>query len=232
MSRTRLGAVALAQACAVRDLPFVGFSSDLVFNGRAERPYVESDKPSPLNTYGLSKAMAEQRILAKRGRALMVRTAAFFSPYDPYNFAAHVVRALASGQEVRAAEDQIISPTYVPDLVDAVLDLLIDGETGLWHLANLGAVSWAQFAQMVARSLGLDEALIVPVAGKDLELSATRPAYAALASERGWIMPALDNAVERFAAILSASDFAAEVEARIDREAPAVRQGRAPIRRN
>jgi len=226
------GAATLAKACAGRDLPFVGFSSDLVFDGCAGRAYVESDAVRPLNVYGHSKAQAEARILTQGGRALMVRTAAFFSPYDPYNFAAHVVRSLARGQEVRAAEDQVVSPTYVPDLVDAVLDLLIDGETGIWHLANDGAVSWAQFAFLIARSLGLDEALIVPVAGKDLGLSAARPAHAALTSERGWIMPRLDNAVERFAAMLSASDFAAEVEARIDREIPAAQPAsRTPARR-
>jgi dTDP-4-dehydrorhamnose reductase len=213
------GAVDLAQACAARGIQFVGFSSDLVFDGRLGRAYVESDPVTPLNTYGRSKADCERRVLEAGGKALMIRTAAFFSPYDPHNFAAHVVRSLAAGGEVRAAEDQVISPTYVPDLVDAVLDLAIDGETGLWHLANEGEVSWAGFALMLARALGLDENLIVPVAGESLP--AARPPHVPLRSERGWIMPSLENAVARFANMLTAADFAPEVEARIDRQIPA-----------
>lgn len=210
------GAIALAAACAARDIGFAGFSSDLVFDGALGRAYVESDALNPLNVYGRSKALAEQGVLAAGGKGLMIRTAAFFSPYDPYNFAAHVVRTLARGQRLEAAEDQVVSPTYVPDLVDAVLDLVIDGETGLWHLANDGEASWARFAHMIARSLGLDERLIVPV--RDGVHLARRPAGVALASERGWIMPSLENAVERYGAIMSAADFEAEVEAEIDRE--------------
>ncbi|HEY2752399.1 family 1 glycosylhydrolase, partial [Phenylobacterium sp.] len=125
------GAVRLARACAERDLPMAAFSSDLVFDGQIDRAYVESDAPRPLNVYGSSKAQAEAGVLALGGRALMVRTAAFFSPYDPHNFASHVVRTVAADQTFHSADDLVVSPTYVPDLVDAVLDLLIDGETGL-----------------------------------------------------------------------------------------------------
>jgi dTDP-4-dehydrorhamnose reductase len=91
---------------------------------------VESDAPNPLNVYGRSKAEAERRTLAAGGKPLVVRTAAFFSPHDPHNFAAWVVRELSAGRPVRAAEDAVVSPTYVPDLVRAAFDLLIDGETG------------------------------------------------------------------------------------------------------
>ncbi|HYD45253.1 MAG TPA: family 1 glycosylhydrolase, partial [Phenylobacterium sp.] len=92
------GAVRLARACGERDLGFVGFSSDLVFDGRRRRPYLENDPVRPLNVYGKSKAKAEQGVLALGGRALMIRTAAFFSPYDRYNFACHVVQSLSRGE--------------------------------------------------------------------------------------------------------------------------------------
>jgi dTDP-4-dehydrorhamnose reductase len=212
------GAIALAEACAARGVQFAGFSSDLVFDGAAGRAYLESDRPNPLNAYGRSKAAAEEGVLGSGGTALMIRTAAFFSPYDPHNFAAHVVRTLARGHQVRAAADQVVSPTYVPDLVDAVLDLVIDGEQGVWHLANDGAASWAAFGVMIARALGLDERLVLPAKGSELALPAPRPSSVVLRSERGWIMPPLENAVERYAAILTAAEFAAEVEAEIDRE--------------
>jgi dTDP-4-dehydrorhamnose reductase len=93
----------------------------------------------------------------------VVRTAAFFSPHDPHNFAAWVVRELRAGRTGRAGEDAVVSPTYVPDLVRASFDLLIDGETGVRHLVNDGAVSWAEFATRVAEALDLDARLIQPV---------------------------------------------------------------------
>lgn len=214
------GAVRLAAACRARGLPFVGFSSDLVFDGRADRPYVESDTPAPLNVYGVSKARAEAEILELGGRPLMIRTAAFFSPYDPYNFAAHVLRTLYRDQELEAAEDLVISPTYVPDLVDATLDLLIDGETGIRHLANGGAVSWAEFARRIARAVELDEGLIRGVPAATFGWPAPRPAYAALATERGEVMPRLDNAIARYAAIVRHPEFAGDAEAQVDGAPP------------
>jgi dTDP-4-dehydrorhamnose reductase len=205
------GALRFARACHDRDLPFVGFSSDLVFDGASERPYVESDAANPLNVYGASKAQAEAQVLALDGKALMIRTAAFFSPYDHYNFAAWVTRNLASGREIAAADDLIVSPTYVPDLVDATLDLVIDGEKGLWHLANQGETTWLAFATRVAELLDLDRNLVRPVPWRSLGWIAQRPAYAALASERGCLMPSLENALERYAQIMRESAFESEV---------------------
>ena len=223
MAANAEGAARLARACRDRGLPFTGFSSDLVFDGRRDRAYVEGDAPGPLNVYGASKGRAEAEILGLGGQALMVRTAAFFSPYDPYNFAAQVLRTLAAGQAFAAADDLVVSPTYVPDLVGAVLDLVLDGETGLRHLANDAAVSWADFARQVAGALDLDAGLVQGVPAASFGWPAARPAYAALSTERGRIMPPLDNAIARYAAVVREAQFAAEADALIDRaaEAPA-----------
>jgi len=210
------GAVQLARACAARGIGFAGFSSDLVFDGAKRAAYVESDIPAPLGAYGRSKAHAEAGVLAAGG--LMIRTAAFFSPYDPHNFAAHVLRSLSGGKRMAAAADLFISPTYVPDLVDATLDLVIDGEAGLWHLANQGAVSWYGFAHMLARTLGLDGDLIIAASAASMNMPAARPRNAALATSRSRLMPGLENAVERYAAKIRAAQFAGDFEALIDRE--------------
>ncbi|MBW3560202.1 MAG: sugar nucleotide-binding protein [Proteobacteria bacterium] len=193
------GAANLAEACAETDTPFLTFSSDLVFDGRRDRPYLESDAPSPLNVYGRSKAEAERRVLLAGGRPLVVRTAAFFSPYDPHNFAVWVGRELAAGRPVRAASDCVVSPTYVPDLVSTSLNHLIDGETGLRHLANAGALSWAEFAIRVAGALGLDPAGVQPTPAKDMGWPAERPAYAALGTSFGQRMRSFDAALQTFA---------------------------------
>jgi dTDP-4-dehydrorhamnose reductase len=194
-----IGAVTLAAACHRHGIPFVTFSTDLVFDGNRSHPYLEDDATNPLNVYGESKAAAERKVLALSSDALIVRTSAFFGPWDEANFAAHVVGALARGDTFAAAADAIVSPTYVPDLVMAVLDLLIDGEGGVYHLANDGAVTWFEFAQRIARVFDLPAHNVRAAATAAICGPARRPAYSALASRRARIMPPLDAALVAFA---------------------------------
>jgi dTDP-4-dehydrorhamnose reductase len=192
------GPVVLAEACTARNLPFVTFSSDLVFDGRTRRPYVECDPVMPLNVYGRTKAAAETRVLAVHPEALVIRTSAFIGPWDEHNFVTVCLRELRSGRPFIAASDCTVSPTYVPDLVNSTLDLLIDGERGLWHLANVGAVTWADLARQAARLAELDIALIESRSVAELNWPAPRPAYSVLGSERGMVMPTLDDALARY----------------------------------
>ena len=212
LAANRDGPALLAHACASRGIPFVTFSSDLVFDGAKAAPYVERDAPAPLNVYGRSKAEAEALVLAAHDATLIVRTSAFFGPWDEHNFVTIALRALAAGEAFEAADDIVVSPTYVPDLVDATLDLLIDGEAGVWHLASGGAVSWAALARRAAEAMELDDVVVVPRTAASLGWIATRPPYSALASERGWIMPPLDDALARYT-----DAFAVQNPAVIDR---------------
>ena len=195
-----IGPTILARACARHDVRLLSFSSDLVFDGDKPTPYVESDQPAPLNAYGRSKLEAERRVLRLDPSALVIRTAAFFGPWDSHNFVALAMRALRRGDRWPAAVDQLVSPTYVPDLVQTSLNLLIDGERGLWHLTNRGAVSWAGFAQMVAEAAGLDAGLVDPLPGAALGQIALRPRYSALRSERGVTLAPLEDAVDEYLA--------------------------------
>jgi dTDP-4-dehydrorhamnose reductase len=192
------GPAMLAAVCADVGIPLVTFSSDLVFDGRKSSPYVESDHVSPLGAYGASKARAESRVLSLLPSALVIRTAAFFGPWDDWNFLTQTLRSLDHGIPVAAASDAIVSPTYVPDLVNAALDLLIDGERGIWHLANRGAVSWAAFARMAAECAGSSASLLREQPCSAFGYLAPRPSYSALGSERASLMPSLEDAVSRF----------------------------------
>lgn len=192
------GATILAQACADQEIAMAKFSTDLVFDGNRSDPYIESHNVAPLNVYGRSKAIAEQQVLAAHPNALVIRTSAFFSPWDSYNFLTIALHALTSGQTFVAASDAIVSPTYVPDLVNATLDLLIDGESGLWHLANSGAIAWADLAREVAILAGLDHTRIDARPAKELGWVAPRPVYSALSSERGALLPSLERAIDRY----------------------------------
>lgn len=194
-----IGALALARACTQRGIATVSFSSDLVFDGTAGQPYHEGDEPNPLNAYGRSKAALEQSLAELPGEHLVVRTAAFFSPGDPHNFAVQAMSAIAGGQTFAAADDCLVSPTYLPDLCRHTLDLLLDGETGIWHLTNGTALSWHELALRLASATGRDADLLQAVPGTALGWRARRPANSALTSARGMLMPPLDHAIARFA---------------------------------
>lgn len=190
------GPALLAARCAQRGVRLVTYSTDLVFDGAKAAPYVESDAANPLNAYGRAKRAAEEGVLAGHDRALVVRTAAFFGPWDTHNFIAHALARLRAGLPWEAAHDQRVSPTYVPHLVHASLDLLIDGEHGIWHLANRGEATWAELACDAARRAGLDASLVRPVATASLGLAAARPRFTVLGSERDAAMPTLDEALD------------------------------------
>ncbi len=192
------GPAILAASCARQGMPLLTFSSDLVFDGACTTPYIESDVVAPLNVYGRSKVEAEVRVLKAHPSALVIRTSAFFGPWDESNFVTIALRQLAAGHPFVAAEDVIVSPTYVPDLVNASLDLLIDNECGLWHLANNSALSWADLARMAASTAGIDASRIEARPKRELGLAAPRPSYSVLSSKRGILLPSLDYAISRY----------------------------------
>ena len=183
----------LAKACKLLGIPLVTFSSDLVFDGKLGRSYVEPDKPAPACEYGRSKAEAETRLMSIDADALVVRTSAFFGPWDRHNFLFNTIESLRRGEEVFASDKTVVSPTYVPDLVHAALDLLLDQESGIWHLTNQGAISWHELAREVADRAKLDSArIIVPENDEHCDTSLT--------SSRGLLLRPLDHALDEFAA--------------------------------
>ncbi|HYE99381.1 MAG TPA: family 1 glycosylhydrolase [Planctomycetota bacterium] len=192
------GPAVLAQACQRAGVRLLTFSSDLVFGGELDRPYEEGDAPRPLSVYGRSKHRAERHVLDANPSALVVRTSAFFGPWDTHNFLHQALATLERGQPFPAAGDTTVSPTYVPDLVHACLDLLIDAESGLWHLANGGAVTWAGWARRAAERAGLDPGLVVARPLEAFGLAAARPRFSALGSSRARLLGPLDAALGRY----------------------------------
>jgi len=178
----------LGQACKLHGIPLVTFSSDLVFDGSLGRPYVEPDQTAPKCAYGQSKADAEARLAAIDADALIIRTSAFFGPWDRYNFLAETLDRLKRGEEVHASDRSVVSPTYVPDLVHASLDLLLDEEKGIWHLTNQGAVSWHDLAREVADMAKLDARKIRPIVDDS-------PSDTSLTSSRGLLLRPLDHSL-------------------------------------
>jgi dTDP-4-dehydrorhamnose reductase len=188
----------LAQICQQQGIKLLSFSSDFVFDGNKAKPYVESDLTNPLNIYGTSKARSEEEVLAINPSALVIRTSSLFGPWDECNFLHYVMDNLSKQQQITVADDLIISPTYVPDLVNVSLDLLIDDENGIWHLANKGSISWAELAFQTARASNLDNIFINAVPASELKQKALRPKYSVLRSEKGIELPTFENAFRRF----------------------------------
>jgi len=181
----------LARACNFHGLPLVSFSSDLVFDGSLGRSYVEPDRPAPSGSVGKCKAEAEQRLLAVDGQTLIVRTSPFFGPWDRQNFLFATLAGLKRGDRVAASGKTVVSPTYLPDLVHTVLDLLLDEEKGIWHLTNQGAISWHDFAAELADRAKLDRRQII--------LSEEEwPADTSLTSNRGLLLRPLGLALDDF----------------------------------
>jgi dTDP-4-dehydrorhamnose reductase len=190
-------AATLAATCAAAGLPLVCFSSDSVFDGSAGRAYVEEDRPGPLCDYGRSKLAAERRVLAVHPQALLIRTSALFGGLT--DFVARALAALARGAAPVLNAGHVLAPTFVPDLADAALDLLIDGASGLWHLTSPGAMSRAELVQHAAEHVGVRFR-----AGREpLDRSTV------LSSAKAGVMPALNDALSRYLESLRAPARAA-----------------------
>ena len=193
-----IGPHLLAKACKKEGVKFMTFSSDLIFDGCKREAYKEHDPANPINIYGQSKAIAEALVSKENERALIIRTSAFFGPWDKFNFVHAVLDTLGSGKQFCAADDICISPTYVPDLVNTALDLLIDDVNGICHVSNLGEITWSQLAIKVALQANLNVDLVIPTPNKLFNYSAPRPNYTVLNSSNGIVLPTLDNAMKRY----------------------------------
>lgn len=190
-------ASACARLCAQADIAFATFSRELVFDGRHQHPYVESDAVRPLNPVGAQWAEHESRVAkASAGSALIVRTGPIFAEGLETGLAADILLELAAGRPLHLSDQATYSPTFLVHLLQTLLDLLIDREQGVWHLANGGFVTDLSFGRMLAQAGDLPVDLLRPV--HSAEDSDARPTFAALDSARGRLLPPLEHALACF----------------------------------
>lgn len=210
------GLLRLARAFEARGLPVVAFSSHRVFEAdTATRPWVESDPTRPsLSTVtpaGEAHRRFEAWIRSAAPGSLVVRTGLVCDPDDPADPLARVLAALAGPAPVRLPDDEIVTVSVLPQLLDATLDLLVDGERGVWHATNPGERSLHELVRAAARHAQRPTERLEP--GRSprawgLELG---PGMRAITSERAWPMPDLDAALAGYAA-LAGEAAAAESE--------------------
>lgn len=160
----------------------VAVSTDYVFAGDADRPYVESDATGPKGAYGRTKLMGERAMHDLMTPYAIARTAWLFGAGGK-NFVDTMLTLAESNDEVRVVSDQIGSPTWTGFLAPALLELAERRQTGVHHLAGGGRCSWAELAAEVFRVAGRDTR-VVPVSTEEFPRPAPRPAWSVLASER------------------------------------------------
>lgn len=174
------GVAHLAQACRQHNATLVHFSTDYVFDGTRREPLTVADPLGPLSAYGKSKLLGEQLLQQNApARWMIIRTAWLYGPGGPC-FPATMVNLAKQGKPLKIVADQIGAPTFTVDLVDATLELLHRGATGIWHLANEGQTNWHEFTQAILEEFSLSTDLS-PITSDDWKRnkpdSAIRPAW-------------------------------------------------------
>jgi dTDP-4-dehydrorhamnose reductase len=205
LNSNAFGVRALARAASAHDATLVHYSTDFVFDGKAAVPYVETDNPNPQSVYAASKLLGEWFAL-DAPRAYVLRVEGVFGTTPgggpPKGSAAGILNSLRNTGSAKVFVDRTITPSYVADVARATRQLLdMSAATGLYHCVNSGVTTWLEFAEEMARLLGID-ARLTPVHLADMNLRATRPVYCALSNAKlralDIEMPSWQDALRRY----------------------------------
>lgn len=202
----------IAKTCSKRNIKFITYSTDYVFDGLKRSLYREDDKPSPVQIYGISKAAGEYIALAYSTTSVVIRSSGVYgglygSRQKKGNFALNILENAQKQKVIEVAKEQIVNPTYGVDLAKATFDLLKHKKiSGIYHLVNEGYCSWAEFAKEIIKIKGL-KTKIIPVDRKGMAGSLRRPFFSALkntkAKKLGVELPLWQDAIKRYMATLN-----------------------------
>ncbi|MCX6782629.1 MAG: dTDP-4-dehydrorhamnose reductase [Candidatus Levybacteria bacterium] len=197
----------IAEICKDKDIKFVTYSTDYVFDGLKGSPYVEEDKPNPLQMYGISKVAGEFIALNYSPTNIIIRTCGVYGGQEGSrskkgNFVLSILKEAANKQEIEVASEQIVNPTYAVDLAKSTLELLsLKDISGIYHLANEGYGSWSDFASEVIKLKGLSTK-IIPVDRGGMAGTLRRPLFSALkntkAADLGILLPTWQDGLVRY----------------------------------
>lgn len=172
----------LALKCEALDISFIHFSSDYVFDGKAEIPYLENDKTNPLSVYGASKAEGDAKILNTNVKGIIFRSSWIYSQFG-HNFLKTMLRLGAEKEKLTVINDQISCPTNAADLAKAVIKSielkLTEKPISILNFSNSGTASWFDFASYIMKSAKLP-CEINPIPTTSYPLPAERPKYSLL----------------------------------------------------
>jgi len=183
MSVNAAGAGNVAEAAAASHAHLVHVSTDYVFSGETNEPYIETDATEPINVYGRSKRAGELAVLEACPDATVVRTSRVCGEHGA-NMVKTVLRLSQGTGPMRFVDDQTGCPTFTTDLAPMLRTLADVRASGIVHVTNSGVVTWYAFAQAILRAAGRDPDLVVPISTDELHppRPARRPRCSALRS--------------------------------------------------
>jgi dTDP-4-dehydrorhamnose reductase len=169
------GAKNLALVCKEFDIDLCHISTDYVFDGTKNAPYMPDDPPSPINTYGKSKLAGEKNIQEIMKKFYIIRTSWLYGKYGK-NFVFKMLELAKKQKELRVVDDQIGSPTWTVTLARVIAELIGKEMYGLYHVTDEtgGGISWYEFAKEILKRSD-HELKVIPITSKEFPLLAKRP---------------------------------------------------------
>ena len=161
----------MAQVAAERGLPFIHLSTDYVFDGSGEKPWMPQDNPAPLSAYGRSKWAGETVVLEQGGT--VIRTSWVFSAHGN-NFVKTMLRLGAERESLNVVADQWVGPTPADSLAQALLMVAAKPAVGLYHFAGAPDINWSGFARQIMAKAGLS-CRVQDIPSSDYPTPARRP---------------------------------------------------------
>ena len=172
----------LANASKDSNSLLIHVSTDYVFDGTSERPYLEDDTPSPNSIYGKTKAEGEQNIISSACSYIIIRTSWLYSAYGN-NFVKTMLRLGSEREFVNVVDDQNGNPTWAYDLACAIVLLIQRFENKevkeIFNYSNEGTIPWSNFAEAIFY-IGNKDCEVIPISTKEYGSKANRPAFSAL----------------------------------------------------
>ena len=183
------GAHNVAAAAGAAGAKLIHISTDYVFDGAKTSPYEESDLPGPLNVYGASKLAGEHLVRAACEHSFVVRTSGLYGPHPcrakgGLDFPSLMLKLAREKGELSVVTDQVVGPTYTPDLARQLVALATTDGYGVIHATGVGEVSWHGFATETLRLAGLDGVLVHRTTSAGAASNVRRPAYSILEHRR------------------------------------------------
>ncbi|MDQ6918363.1 MAG: dTDP-4-dehydrorhamnose reductase [Candidatus Dormibacteraeota bacterium] len=195
------GAANVAQACREVGARLIHFSTNYVFDGKADRPYTEADEPRPLSAYGRSKLEGELRVLDALPSALVIRSSGLFghrgSAIKGGSLPDRLLARARAGDRLSVVSDQRLNPTFTGHLADASIRAAAAGSTGVLHLVAGGCCSYHEFAVELLRVAGVD-AEVDSVATTRDGTAADRPLNGCLTSIRAEPLPTWQEGLQAY----------------------------------
>ncbi len=173
-----LGPRNLAIAARESKAKLVHISTDYVFAGNANKPYLECDICNPQSVYSLTKYLGEQYVRDFCNEYFIVRSSWCYG-YVGKNFVKTIIRLASEKSEIKVVNDQRGNPTHVNDLAYHILKICLTDEYGIYHCTGKGECTWFEFATEIVRLAGLD-CKVLPCTSEEFPSPVKRPAYSSL----------------------------------------------------